>query len=75
MSEQKISVKKLTASRYEGGNDRLDTLLAEYWPDEVWYMVNGPHGRRPIEAATAEEAKRAYADKYSEVYNPLLHVA
>lgn len=48
------------AQRYSGGNATIDRLLAEHWPDETLWHVNGPQGRLPITATTEQEAIEIY---------------
>ena len=56
--------KKTVITRYEGGNDALDRLLAFFPDDEPLWMVNGPYGRRPVNASTEEEARTNYFEQY-----------
>lgn len=55
---------KPTATKYKGGNETIDRLIAEHWPDMTLYMVNGPGGRRPVPAPTREEALAIYREKH-----------
>lgn len=50
---------------YKGGNERIDALLNEHWPEDRFYFVNGPRGRKPIFAETEDEAYEIYFDRYS----------
>ena len=47
---------------YENTNE-LVTWLGD---DEVWWIVNGRAGRRPIEATTAEEAMDKYVNRFGQ---------
>ena len=51
-------------AKYEGGNETIDRLLAEHWPDETLWHVNGVYGRKPVTADTREEALRIYEEKF-----------
>lgn len=52
-------------NEYAGGNDVIDRLIAEHWPGERVWMVNGPEGRKPICADTREEAEQIYDSRRS----------
>lgn len=49
---------------YKGGNERIDELLNTYWPEDVFFFVNGPRGRKPIFADTEDEAFDIYVSKW-----------
>lgn len=53
-------------NKYEGGNPTMDRLLAEYWPDDTVWMVNGAVGRKPIVAETEKEALEIYERRREE---------
>lgn len=57
---------KPTGKKYRGGNETIDRLLEEHWPDETYYMVNGRQGRKPIKADSREEAISIYVERYRE---------
>ena len=52
-----MQTKRIEVTRYQGGNQFIDHLIGN---DEVWWIVQGPAGRKPVEAATSEEAKAKY---------------
>jgi hypothetical protein len=60
----KVNNTKTSVTRYTGGNEYID----RYLEDEVWWIVQGPTGRRPIEAGTAEEALAIYNAKERVIY-------
>lgn len=67
--------KEKDAHLYRGGNEIIDRLLAEHWPDETFYMVQGAAGRRPIPADTAEEAVKEYDRRRQESTSEFLRAS
>ena len=58
---------RMHVKRYTGGNATIDRLLAEHWPGEKIWMVNGKHGRRPITADSKEDAIARYNRRHDPV--------
>lgn len=56
--------RQVKINRYKGGNERIDALLKSYWPEDEFYFVNGPQGRKPIWADSEDEAFSVYVDKW-----------
>lgn len=46
----------------------MDDLLAAHWPDDCIWMVNGPAGRRPVNAGSEEEAIDYYVNNFKSLY-------
>jgi hypothetical protein len=57
---------KVDVAAYDGSNEYLNRVLED--SDGPVWIVNGPSGRRPIMAKSAQEAKQVYFDKYTDYY-------
>lgn len=52
---------KVEVRLYEHTNELINHLLDD---DETWFVIQGPYGRVPILADTAEEAVDRYISKF-----------
>lgn len=66
MRVTKVTRHQTKIVRYEGGNERIDVLLKEHWPEDEFYFVNGSRGRFPVWATSEDEAFANYVEKFTD---------
>lgn len=70
-NDHKMSTRDLnniTVEPYAGGNETIDRLRRDYFPDDSIWIVQGAGGRKVIPATSPEAAK----DRYVEIYETKL---